>query len=127
MSDLQPTPTNLPTDAVRDQDKIMLVLAYFNIFGLIPLLTVKDSEYVKWHAKQGLVLSVGVVVAQIGVMILAAIMAAMVRVLGAAFGCLNMIIGLGYFALAIFCMVKAVGGVRFRIPVVADMADKLNI
>jgi uncharacterized membrane protein len=45
-------------NSVREQDKIMLVLAYLGILALIPFLTVKDSEYVKWHAKQGLVLGV---------------------------------------------------------------------
>ena len=44
-------------DTVREQDKIMLVLAYLPcLLCLIPLLTVKDSPFVTWHAKQGLVL-----------------------------------------------------------------------
>ena len=40
-------------DFVRDEDKIMLILAYF--FPFIPFFTVKDNEYVLWHARQGLV------------------------------------------------------------------------
>lgn len=47
------------TDTVREQDKIMLVLSYLGVLALIPLLTVKDSDFVKWHAKQGLILGVG--------------------------------------------------------------------
>ena len=43
-------------DTVREQDKVQLILAYLGILSLIPMLTVKDSEFVKWHAKQGLVL-----------------------------------------------------------------------
>ena len=40
-------------DVIREQDKIMLILAY--LFPIVPFLTVKDSEYVTWHARQGLV------------------------------------------------------------------------
>ena len=43
-------------ETVRDQDKVMLILSYLGLLSLIPLLTVKDSDYVKFHAKQGLVL-----------------------------------------------------------------------
>src|SRR5215469_5978975 len=50
-------PTGAVTgNVVRDQDKVMLVLAYLGLLALIPLLTVNDSEFVKWHAKNGLVL-----------------------------------------------------------------------
>lgn len=41
-------------DVIREQDKIMLILAY--LFPFVPFFTVKDSEYVMWHARQGLVL-----------------------------------------------------------------------
>ena len=52
--------TSAGADFVRDQDKIMLVLAYF--LPIIPLLVVKDSEYVLWHARQGLVLCIASIV-----------------------------------------------------------------
>ena len=48
--------TSAGADFVREQDKIMLILAYF--FPIIPLLVVKDSEYVQWHARQGLMLCI---------------------------------------------------------------------
>ena len=101
-------------ETVREQDKIMLVLAYLGIFALIPLLTVKDSEYVKWHAKNGLVLSVG---GGIAITILAAI--PLIQFLA---------VCLAAPALMVLCVmgiVKALNGVRWRIPVVSDLADKL--
>ena len=106
------------TDQVREQDKIMLILAYLGIFALIPLLTVKDSDYVKWHAKQGLVFGLG------GGFALAILMTILgfIPMLGLVLDC---VLWLGYLAVNIMCMIKAVKGERWPIPVVADIAAKL--
>ena len=105
-------------DTVREQDKIMLILSYLGIFSLIPLLTVKDSDYVKWHAKQGLVFGIG---GGIALAILAVILG-YIPVLGVLLDC---VLWLGYFGVNVMCMVKAVKGERWPIPVVADLAAKL--
>jgi fumarate reductase subunit D len=104
-------------ETVREQDKIMLVLAYLGIFALIPLLTVKDSEYVKWHAKQGLVLGLG---GGVALMILAVIVG-FIPVLGAIVDCL---LWLGFMALNVMGMIKAIKGERWQIPIVSDLASK---
>ena len=123
--DLQvPPPISPAADTVRDQDKIMLFLGYFGIFGLIPFLTVKDSEYVKWHAKQGLTLTAAYVVGAIGIGIVATILGMVVHVLGAAFGCLGLLLFLGYFVVAVMGIVKSMAGERWRIPFIADLADR---
>jgi uncharacterized membrane protein len=103
-------------DTVREQDKIQLVLAYLGCLALIPFLTVKDSEYVKWHAKQGLVLLAGEVVIGVGLSIVLSIVGVGL--------CLGPVVNLGFFVLSIFGIMKAMKGERYRIPVVADLADK---
>ena len=115
------TPTNNPQqiqsvggaqDTVREQDKIMLVLAYLFPLSLIPLLTVKDSDFVKWHAKQGTAL--GAIAMVFHILIGATVILALL-------GCLT---GPAVLVLCIMGIVKAFGGVRWRIPVIADLADK---
>jgi fumarate reductase subunit D len=101
-----------PKETVRDQDKIMLVLSYLGIFALIPLLTVKDSEYVKWHAKQGLVLTVGG-----GILAMVLSWIPVIRYAG----CL---LNVGILVLLVMGIIKALNGERWRIPLVADLADK---
>jgi fumarate reductase subunit D len=103
----------IPGETVRDQDKIQLVLAYLGILALIPLLTVKDSSYVQWHAKQGLVLGLGGGIA--------------LSILGAIpfVGLITCLAGPALLVVDILAMVKALNGERWRIPVVADLADKL--
>ena len=102
-----------PSDTVRDQDKIMLVLAYLGIFALIPMLTVKDSDYVKWHAKQGLVLGLGG-----GVAIMIIGMIPVVQLI-------TCLLGPALLVLCVMGIVKALGGQRWRVPLVADIADKI--
>lgn len=105
-------------EAVREQDKIMLVLCYLSLLSLIPLLTVKDSDYVQWHAKNGLVLGlgVGVVLSLLWGILLT------IPVLGWLTGCT---LWVGWIGVNIVAMRKALRGERWRVPVVSDLAAKL--
>ncbi|MFL5319574.1 MAG: DUF4870 domain-containing protein [Myxococcaceae bacterium] len=91
----------------------MLVLAY--LLPPIPLLTVKDSEFVKWHAKQGLAMIIG----DVALMIIASILS---------FTCIVPVIAmlavLGIAVLAIMGILKSLKGERWRAPLFADLADK---
>ncbi|MFZ5440151.1 MAG: DUF4870 domain-containing protein [Myxococcota bacterium] len=99
-------------DTVREQDKIMLVLAYFGLLALIPFLTVKDSDFVKYHAKQGLVL--------FGAMVIVAILN-IIPVIGTIIYCLGFV---AYLVVSIMGIMKALKGERWQIPVVTDIAAK---
>ena len=105
------------TEQVREQDKIQLILAYAPcLLCLIPLLTIKDSPFVQFHAKQGAVLTIG------GSIVLTLI--SIVPVVGWIIGCLG---GPAMLVVSIIGMIKATKGERWRIPVVADLADKINL
>ncbi len=99
-------------ETVRDQDKIMLVFAYLGPLALIPLLTVKDSEFVKWHAKNGLTLDVLGFLAWIILQLLPA---------GLFLACVSV---LGLIGVTVIAISKALRGERWRIPGVSDLADK---
>jgi fumarate reductase subunit D len=103
-------------DIVRDQDKIMLVLAYLGIFCLIPLLTVKDSEYVKWHAKQGLAL----LLCWVG-WVIAGFILGFIPFLGWLLTCLG---HLGFLVLMIVAIVRAFEPTRWKIPLVSSLAER---
>jgi len=103
-------------DVIREQDKIMLVLAYLGIFCLFPLLTVKDSEYVKWHAKQGLAL----MIVWVGWAIVGLILN-LIPVLGT---CVYLLGYVALLALSVMGIVKALGPARWKIPLVSAIAEK---
>jgi len=100
----------------REQDKIFLVFAYLIFpFPLLPLMTVKDSPFVTWHAKQGLLFGL----ASLAVLFFFSVVLF-------AFGgfCLGLCLAVPLMGLDLFAMVKALNGERWRIPVIADLADK---
>ena len=110
-----------PTGGQVSQNRtIMLVLAYLWILALIPLLTEKDDAEVQWHAKYGIVLTVTWIVVWVVLLIIA-----MIPVVGQIIGCLlSVVLPLGILAIHIICIIKAVNGERFRLPVIADFADQ---
>jgi uncharacterized membrane protein len=103
---------SIGAEQVREQDKIHLVLSYLGILALIPMLTVKDSPFVSYHAKQGLVLNA---VGFIALTILSVIPV------------VNLITCLLWPALLVvdvMAIMKALKGERWNIPVVTDLASK---
>ncbi|MDP3237214.1 MAG: DUF4870 domain-containing protein [Myxococcales bacterium] len=114
---IQSVPTR---ETVKDENKIHLFLAYVgNLFGvplaLIPLLTVKDDDFIKWHAKQALVICVATY----------AIGLISIPLMFVFIGfCTASIAVIGGYVLSIIGLVKALNGERWRIPVIADLADK---
>ena len=101
---------------------LMVFLAYFGLFALIPLLTKKDDPDIQWHAKNGLTLSIAWVVVAIGWQIVGIVLPLPIRLIWSTCGCF---IGLAFLVLDILCMVKAFGGTRMRVPVITDMGEKM--
>ncbi len=101
-------------DVVRDQDKIMLVLAYLGVLALIPLLTVKDSEFVRWHAKNGLTLGIA------GLLIIV-----LVNLFLPVMGCfLWPLETIAFVVITVMAITRALRGERWRIPAITDIAEK---
>ena len=120
----QPAPAGPMAQEKRDQDGVMLFLSYFSIFALIPYLTVKDSDYIRWHAKQGLTFSAVWFGLWIAAMVIGTILA-FIPVLGLLLSMLIWLaIGVGGFVLWVMCLVKAFGGERWKIPIIGEFADK---
>jgi len=95
-------------------DRLMLVLCYLGLLALVPYLFARHSEAVRFHARQGLALGLlGVLCAAIAVIPAVGFFGA----LGVA-GCL---VG------SILGIVKSLAGERWRMPVAADVADRLAL
>lgn len=100
-------------EPVREQDKIQLVLAYLGLLALIPLLTVKDSAFVQFHAKQGLVIG--------GLMFVFSFVINFIPILGQIVWCGAMV---AWIVVTVMGIQKALKGERWLIPVVSDLASK---
>jgi len=108
-----------PESNRASEDVIFLVLAYLGILALIPFFVAKDNDYVRWHAKQGLVLVAFEIVLWIVLMILG-----VVPILNIIIAFLGIFIWLAILVLHIFCIIKAVKGEKWRVPVIGVYADK---
>lgn len=130
MSAATPGGTSKP---YSDEDKIHLFLAYFGLLSLVPFLMYKDKrsdpakEYVYWHGRQGLALSISVIAVAIVVGIFLMIVSVAAPVIGGIFGCL-LWVGFLFVVLGAHIMgwVKAFGGEKWEIPVVCKVAEMLN-
>lgn len=103
---------SIGTEQVRDQDKIHLVLSYLGILALIPMLTVKDSPFVSYHAKQGLVLNA---IGFIALTILSVI--PLVNLV-------TCVLWPALLVVDVMAIMKALKGERWNIPVATDLASK---
>lgn len=112
----QPEQPAAPAPAAKaGDDNLMAAISYIWVISIIMLLTKKDSEFVQFHAKQGLVLF---------------IISTAIWIISIPFFFLwmvNWIIYLVLFVAAVVGFIKAYNGERYRIPVVADIAEKINL
>jgi uncharacterized membrane protein len=114
-----PPPTAPPVSPSGSDRTIFLILSYLGLLGLITLLVKKDDPDLQWHAKNGLTLFG----AEICWVILQIILG-FVPVLGCGVHILGCAVWIGFVVLVVICIVKAVQGQRFRIPLVTDIAEK---
>lgn len=94
------------------------------VSGLIFLL-IDKRPFVRFHAAQSIGLNVGAVVIGIAFWIVIFIVAFITSGLGVLLGLLFPLVILGLFVVAIFCMIKAYKGERFKLPVIGNIAEKM--
>lgn len=112
----------LSSVSLRDEDRMLLVMAYLGPLCLVPLLGQADP-FVKWHARQGLAMSV--VAAGLAVLLYPFHwLFSLVPFLGRLFSACELLLALGYLLLISLAVERALAGRRFRVPWLADLADQ---
>jgi len=95
------------------EGKIFAIISYLSILCIIPLVFKKDNTFVLSHSKQGLV----IFVAEVAVFIIHIILG-------------QWFLRLGMFVLGIFSfigIIKCLKGDYLRLPIIADIADKITL
>ena len=110
---------------LTDEDKILLVFGYLGPLALVALVASR-REFVKWHAKQGLALSLtwaGIYVVMrwlhtwLG--------SVFIRPIAEVFLVMAWLVVLGVVLASIVCIVRGLEGERFKIPLIHQFADRL--
>ena len=104
-----------PQSIQKEEKNIMAVLSYLGIPVLVPLLAVKDDEFIKFHAKQGLVLFIAEV---------ATTMVAWIPIIG---WIGSPILYMIWLVLAIIGIVNVLQGQKKELPLIGKFAEKFNI
>jgi len=110
-----------PASASPDQTNrtLLLVAAYLWILAVIPLIVEKEDKEVQWHAKHGLVLF-GI---EFALCIVFGVLTS-IPLLGCVVGLVWVVVGIGILVLHVLCIMKAINGERFVLPVVSDLANR---
>lgn len=108
-----PEDTPAPT-AGKSDDNLIAAISYLWILSIIILLVKKDSDYVRFHAKQGVVL--------FGFSVALSILGFIIVLLLPIIWLLDLVI----FVAVIVGFIQAIQGKRYKMPVVGDLAEKIN-
>lgn len=102
-----------------EENKVIAAIGYISILCFVPLLMAKESKFAQFHAKQGLVLFI------VGVIVM---------IINAAIGWIPIIgwlialgLSLGLIVLSLLGLVKALSGEWYELPLIGDLAKKLNL
>jgi uncharacterized membrane protein len=110
---------------IGDQDRLLLVFAYLGPLALFSLVASR-KEFVKWHAKQGMLLSVAVAVVWIGARgVYLLFRGKLWPLFGGLLSVAAALTALGLFLVVFLCLVRALEGERFKVPLLGDLADAL--
>ena len=82
-------------------------LCYFWILALVFLFLKKDDSFVRFHAKQGVVLFVASLLTWIPM--------------------IGWVLGFAIFLAAVAGFIKALQGEKYRLPLIFDIAEKINL
>lgn len=112
---------SLPEDtpapvAGKSDDNLIAAISYLWILSIIILLVKKDSDYVRFHARQGVVL--------FGAFIIVSLLSVTLSLLSMGF--IIVLLNLVIFVAIIVGFIQAYQGKRYKMPVVGDLAEKIN-
>lgn len=98
----------------KSQKNILAIISYIGILCLVPILMKEKDEFVKFHAKQGLVLFIAEV---------ATLLISWIPILGWFIGFILWII---WVVLSLIGIINAVGGKQVPLPVIGKFAKKFK-
>lgn len=102
-------------------EKILGMLAYMNILVFLPIINQPQSEYNQFHTKQGFVLTIIDFVLFVGLILPKYVLPAIIM------NILIFFLFLGLIALHGFLIFKAFNGEKFSLPIIGEVAQKINI
>ncbi|TAN57967.1 hypothetical protein EPN15_02470 [Patescibacteria group bacterium] len=98
----------MTNNQISNDSKLFAALSYLWLLSVVMLVLKKDDEFVKFHAKQGTVIFV------------ASIILWFIPILG-------WMLQVAVLIAVVIGFLKAYSGEKYKMPVIGDLADKINI
>lgn len=114
--------------SVGDLDaNVAALIAYIATWlsGLIFFLMEKENRFVRFHAMQAILLGATAVVLSVVLGTMWSVTYYISWILGAMFGLICTLVGLGVLVAWIMCMVKAYQGQLFKLPILGGIAENI--
>lgn len=109
---------------LSDQEKLLVVFGYLGPLALVSLVASR-REFVKWHAKQGLVLSATFCASYPVLRLTQSLLSRVWSVLGEMFRVAIWLAVVGVGVALLVCIIRGLEGERFKVPVLGELADRL--
>jgi uncharacterized membrane protein len=110
-------------EPLGDEDKLLVLFSYLGPLALVSLLVTR-REFVRWHAKQGLLLASLALATFVVLRPFQLLCFKILHFLGQIFVTMEILVGIGFFLVGALCLIRALEGDRFRIPFLGDVADR---
>ena len=122
------TPPPAPQQSSGLDPKLAGLLAYLvpPITGIVFLLIEKANPVVRWHAAQSIVFGVAWIALWVVFTVLSMILSMVLPILGSIISLLIwIVIFIGGFVLWVICLMKGYSGTIWRMPFMAQFADRI--
>jgi uncharacterized membrane protein len=110
-------------DSLGDRDRVLLTFAYLGPLAVVTFFA-GDSPFVRWHARQGLWLALACLVLYLVLTPFHLLSFWLHPVVGRLFAIVEICVALGVFAVAAICIARAQARSAFRLPLLAELADR---
>lgn len=110
-----------PSTASGSSNTGVALISYLGLLVIIPLVTeYKNDQFVKFHIKQGLTLSIAAVIFGF-----ASLFIGFIPVIGFVWFFVSWLIWLGFFVLMILGIINAAGGKMKELPIIGGYANRV--
>lgn len=109
--------------SLDDRDRVLLVFAYLGPLAAVSFFA-GESPFVRWHARQGLWYALFCLVVFLLLAPFHAFFFWLAPFAGRLFAVVEVCVGLGLFSVASVCIARAQAGSAFRLPLLAELADR---
>ncbi len=109
-----------------EKNKFLTIIGYIPLLFLIPMLTAGDSKYAKFHANQGLILTIFAAICAVINQLVKFVIGWIPLIGGVISTIISLALGLATLAYIIIGILNAIQGRAKKLPLIGDLIDVIK-